>query len=58
MKIEIDIPDKLEKPLEIIIEKIKDGNEGVEVDTEKTLSAVCKHFIVQEYSKYLMEEVD
>lgn len=57
MKIEVDIPEKLESPLGIVIERIKSLNQ-TEVDTEKVLSTVCKQFIISEYSKYLMERVD
>lgn len=54
MNIVIELPDKFENPLETVVERIKETNQGTEVDTEKILSTVCKQFITEEYSKYLM----
>jgi hypothetical protein len=54
MNIIIELPDKFEKPLETVVERIKETNPETEVDAEKILSTVCKQFITEEYSKFLM----
>lgn len=54
MNIVIELPDKFETPLETVVERIKETNPEAEVDAEKILSTVCKQFITEEYSKFLM----
>ena len=54
MNIVIELTEKFEKPLETVVERIKESNPEAEVDAEKILSTVCKQFITEEYSKILM----
>lgn len=56
VKIEIELADKLEKPLEEILKSLKEVNKGVEVTKEKALAEVCKQYIAQEYAKLLMRD--
>ena len=56
MKIEVDIPTKLEQPLETVVKQLQKINKGQEVTPEKILSFACKQFIILEYDKYLNEE--
>lgn len=56
MKIEIELADKLEKPLEEILKSLKAVNKEVELTKEKALAEVCKQYIAQEYAKLLMQE--
>lgn len=54
MNIVIELPEKFEKPLETVVERIKETNPEAEVDAEKILSTIYKQFITEEYSKFLM----
>ena len=56
MKIEIDIPAKLEQPLETVVKQLQKINKGQEVTPEKILSFACKQFIRLEHDKYLNED--
>ena len=54
MNIVIEFPDKFETPLDTVVERIKESNPEAEVDAEKILLTVCKQFVTEEYSKFLM----
>lgn len=56
MKIEIELAEKLEEPLNEIINSVKEANEGIEVTKEILLAQVCKQYIAQEYSKLLLKD--
>ena len=56
MKIEIELPNKLEEPLDEVVNSLKEANEGKELTAEAILSQVCKQYVVSEFSKLLMNE--